>query len=86
MRSRLGSRGGTFTDLACRLKTSYDASARSTAMHAGLSEAASARSGILRVPAGSIEIKKEIIARSLGLVVIGFRMCSCCRGERPDPG
>ena len=23
--------------------------------------------------------------RSLGLVVIGFRMCSCCRGERPDP-
>jgi hypothetical protein len=83
---RLGSRGGTFTDLACRLKTSSDASARSSAMHVGLSEAASAASVIPRGSGGSTEIKKEIIARSLGLVVIGFRMCSCCRGERPDPG
>ena len=53
MRLRLGSRGGTFTDLACRLKTSSDASARSSAMHAGLNEAASAASVIPRVPAAA---------------------------------
>ena len=55
-------------------------------MHVCLSEEASAASVIQRGSGGSTEIKKEIIARSLGLVVIGFRMCSCCRGERPDPG
>jgi hypothetical protein len=40
-------------------------------MHAGSSEATSAPSGILQGSGGRTQIKLEIIARSLGLVVIG---------------
>src|SRR6185312_12042342 len=66
MRPRLDSRPGTFTDVACRLKTSCSASGPSSGT-AALSEVALPASGILRCFGGVIEIQTELISRGLGL-------------------